>query len=134
LVRFDKLWKSLGGAATPPPPPPPKSRGTIWMASNAALGIDNDNSTRHPALVLSAKPLVVVSGSDSHRYDLDAVVVTITNEDLLPTPKGSGLDGATQFDVCGALPLSSPDELVRFIGKVTDEVWAGILEARKSCY
>jgi len=104
------------------------------MASNASLGINNDNSTRHPALVLSVKPLLVVSGSDSRRHDIDAIVVSLEQTDLEATPRGLGLSAATDFDVCRTLPLQSLDELVSFMGKLTLTAWQRVLAERKHCW
>ena len=103
------------------------------MVSNVALHISNSNSSRHPVIVFSPAPsLLVTIGSDSHRYDLDAVTECFDNTDL-NRRGGIGLSSPTTFDVCELLPLADKD-LMLFMGVLTPTAWKRLRDANGHCW
>jgi hypothetical protein len=127
LRKASRLWGLLGGKK----PETPRKSGSIWFVNNESVGIPREKARRHPVVVLSVDPVRVIVGSGSHPLDMDAVPETFSNLDLLTHPRGSGLTGATTFDVCRDLPLGSPDELVSFVGCLTSKAFQRLLDNRK---
>jgi hypothetical protein len=104
------------------------------MVADSALGIVSASSTQHPVVVLSENPLLVISGSDSHRYDVDAVQESLSNADLELFSIGCGFNGATVFDVCSPVPVTDLLAFRVYVGELTTEAWQRILDARHHCW
>ena len=130
-----KLWRSIGGSLPPDiPPAPAKERRAVWFADNASLGIPDPRTKSHPVIVLNrtGSLVIVVSGSHSYLYDLDAVTETFDADDLVEDTAGAGLSMKTNFDVCAPYSISD-DTLGPYIGRLTQSAWERLQNARLRC-
>ena len=79
-------------------------------------------------------PLMVIPGSDSYRYDLDAVTETFDNKDLNRTGGSIGFTGPTTFNVCHEVPVADVTAFKTFIGELETAALDRVLMARKHCW
>ena len=122
-------WAKRGGS------PPARGRGTVWMVRDTALGIPpKPLSNSHPAIVVSESPLLVIPGSDSHRYDHDAVTETFDKKDLNPAAGGIGFASPTTFNVCHEVAVADTTAFRTFVGELETASFDRVLTARKHCW
>ena len=115
--------------------PPARRRGTVWMVLDTALGVPpQPRSNSHPVIVLSESPLLVIPGSDSHPYDLDAVTETFENKDLNRAAGGIGFASPTTFNVCHEVAVGNVTAFKTFIGELETTSFDRVLTARQHCW
>ena len=122
-------WAQRGGS------PPARGRGTVWKVLDIALGVPpKADSNSHPVIVVSESPLLVIPGSDSHRYDHDAVTETFDNKDLNRAAGGIGFASPTTFNVCNEVPVVDVTAFRTFMGELEPASFDRVLTARKHCW
>lgn len=91
-------WASRGGS-----PETTAAAGEVWYVSNTALGVENADTTEHPALIVSVSGGVVRASpgtSDPQHYPKGLV---LKPRDLIVVDGDAGLGKTTYFS-----PLSMP--------------------------
>src|SRR2546427_9919601 len=105
------------------------------MVLDTALGVPpKRDSNSHPAIVVSESPLLVIPGSDSYRYDHDAVTETFDNTDLNRAAGGIGFSSPTTFNVCHEVPVANVTAFRTFMGEVKATSFDRVLTARTRCW